>query len=546
MVKNNQNIPEKKLGGVNDRGSQHNHEHNHEHDYWSRRSFIQALGLVGGGSMLMGKQSVSAAQATPLTVALSESQNDNILVIIRLNGGNDGLNTIVPVYDYATYANLRPGIRHLEPNLTALNDDFSIPDFMNPLESVWGEGQMKVVHGVGYPDQNLSHFRSSDIWASAAHQYEENTGWWGRYFEDLYPDYLINPPSAPPAIQVGNIGNLIFDGLDNNYAFTFASIEQLETVGENGLLHDIVNVPECLYGDKLTFLRAAANTTFNYSGVIHDAYMASNNNANYGNGDLAAQLAAVARLIKGGLGTKVYMVSLGSFDTHANQRYAHQALLQDLATSIKAFYEDLASTGWDQKVLSMTISEFGRRPYENGSSGTDHGAASPVMLFGPPLNGSGFVGDHPDLLTWDDYDNLIPSTDFRNVYASVLADWFCLDQSMIDAILLNQNYQTLDLGINCQTLGFDQPQNIMRFVHRPVYQNNQTLIEIETQQTAHGRVTLYDIAGRELTTLADQMFFPGRHSINVRQAAGMRLSYGQYIYRISFAGQHYSKSILIR
>ncbi len=111
MGKNNQNIPEKKLGGVNDRGSQHNHEHNHEHDYWSRRSFIQALGLVGGGSMLMGKQSVSAAQATPLTVALSESQNDNILVIIRLNGGNDGLNTIVPVYDYATYANLRPGDR---------------------------------------------------------------------------------------------------------------------------------------------------------------------------------------------------------------------------------------------------------------------------------------------------------------------------------------------------------------------------------------------------------------------------------------------------
>ena len=111
------------------------------------------------------------------------------------------------------------------------------------------------------------------------------------------------------------------------------------------------------------------------------------------------------------------------------------------------------------------------------------------------------MGDHPDLLTWDDYDNLIPSTDFRDIYASVLADWFCLDQSMIDAILLNQNYQTLDLGINCQTLGFDQPQNIMRFVHRPVYQSNQTLIEIETQQTAHCRVILYDLAGRGIDHL---------------------------------------------
>jgi len=523
----------------------HKH-HNHEHDYWSRRSFIQALGLVGGGSIMMGNQAVSAAQATPLTVALSESQNDNILVIIRLNGGNDGLNTIVPVYDYATYANLRPNIRHFEPNLLPLNDDFSIPDYMNDLESVWGDGQMKVVHGVGYPDQNLSHFRSSDIWASAAHQYEEPTGWWGRYFEDLYPDYLTNPPAAPPAIQVGNIGNLIFDGFDNNYAFTVANIEQLQAIGTNGAIHDVVNVPNCIYGDKLTYLRATANTTYTYSGVINEAYMASSNNANYGNGDLAVQLAAVARLIKGGLGTKVYMVSLGSFDTHADQRYQHQALLQDLSSSIKAFYEDLGSGGWDQKVLSMTISEFGRRPYENGSSGTDHGAASPLMLFGPALNGSGFVGDHPDLLTWDDYDNLIPSSDFRDVYASVLANWFCLDQEVIDSILLNHNYQPLDLGLDCQTLSVGNPKPFLRFTHRPVYQNNQTLIVLETQQTAHGRITLYDLMGRELVTLADRMFFPGQHSIDVRQSAGIRLSYGQYIYRISFAGQQYSKSIMIR
>ena len=523
----------------------HKH-HNHEHDYWSRRSFIQALGLVGGGSIMMGNQAVSAAQATPLTVALSESQNDNILVIIRLNGGNDGLNTIVPVYDYATYANLRPNIRHFEPNLLPLNDDFSIPDYMNDLESVWGDGQMKVVHGVGYPDQNLSHFRSSDIWASAAHQYEEPTGWWGRYFEDLYPDYLTNPPAAPPAIQVGNIGNLIFDGFDNNYAFTVANIEQLQAIGTNGAIHDVVNVPNCIYGDKLTYLRATANTTYTYSGVINEAYMASSNNANYGNGDLAVQLAAVARLIKGGLGTKVYMVSLGSFDTHADQRYQHQALLQDLSSSIKAFYEDLGSGGWDQKVLSMTISEFGRRPYENGSSGTDHGAASPLMLFGPALNGSGFVGDHPDLLTWDDYDNLIPSSDFRDVYASVLANWFCLDQEIIDSILLNHSYQPLDLGLDCQTLSVGDPKPFLRFTHRPVYQNNQTLIVIETQQTAHGRITLYDLMGRELVTLADRMFFPGQHSIDVRQSAGIRLSYGQYIYRISFAGQQYSKSIMVR
>ena len=390
--------------------------HDQEHLMWNRRSFIQALGLAGGGSMMLGSQVVSASKASPLSVALTESENDNILVIIRLEGGNDGLNTIVPIYDYASYANLRPTIKHEQSDLLNLNADFAIPNFMGDLESVWGDGNMKIVHGVGYPDQNLSHFRSTDIWASTADTYEEPTGWWGRYFEDLYPDYLINPPEIPPAVQVGNIGNLIFEGDSNNYAFTVANIEQLQNVAENGTLHDVLDIPDCVYGDKLLFMRATANTTFIYAGTIHDAYLSATNNANYGEGDLAQQLAAVARLIKGGLGTKVYMVSLGSFDTHANQPDQHQELLQDLSSSIKAFYEDLATTGMDDKVLGMTISEFGRRPYENGSDGTDHGAASPVMLFGAGLNGSGFVGEHPDLNEWDSHDNLIPTNDFRDVY----------------------------------------------------------------------------------------------------------------------------------
>ena len=413
--------------------------HDQEHLLWNRRSFIQALGLVGGGSMMLGSHTVSATKPSPLSVALAESENDHILVIIRLEGGNDGLNTIVPVYDYASYANLRPTIRHQQSDLLNLNADFAIPNYMNALESVWGDGNMKVVHGVGYPQQNLSHFRSTDIWASTADTYEEPTGWWGRYFEDLYPDYLINPPEIPPAVQIGNVGNLIFDGNNNNYAFTVANLEQLQNVAENGTLHDVVNIPDCVYGDKLLFMRATANTTFLYAETIHDAYTAASNNADYGEGDLGQQLSAVARLIKGGLGTKVYMVSLGSFDTHANQPERHQELLQDLSNSIKAFYEDLAVSGMDDKVLGMTISEFGRRPYENGSDGTDHGAASPVMLFGAGLNGSGFVGEHPDINEWDANDNLIPTNDFRDVYNSVLTNWFCLDPSVINTMVFSSN-----------------------------------------------------------------------------------------------------------
>jgi len=522
--------------------------HDQEHATWNRRSFIQALGLAGAGSIMLGGTNVSASAPSPLSVALSQSENDNILVIIRLKGGNDGLNTVVPLYDYDTYANLRPTIRHQENELLSLSPDFAIPSYMNALESVWGEGNMKIIHGVGYPDQSLSHFRSSDIWASADAINDEQTGWWGRYFEDLYPDYLINPPEIPPAIQIGSIGNLIFEGTNSNYAFSVADPNQLANIAQTGGLHDVVNLPECVYGDKLLFLRAQTNTTLTYAEVINDAYMASSNQATYLQDDLSEQLAIIARMIKGGLGTKVYMVSLGGFDTHANQVNKQRGLHENLASGIKNFYEDLASEGYDDKVLGMTISEFGRRPYENGSNGTDHGTASPTFLFGAGLNGSGFVGAHPDInaSAWDNNNNLVPTTDFRDVYASVLTDWFCLDPSVVNTILLNDNYQTLNLGLNCQGLSIPDFSNVSHFSHVATYRDNRTFIEINMQNTAHVEVKLFNILGQEMASLCNEVLTPGNHIIDVKTRANIRLAYGQYIYRINTLGQFYSKSILIK
>ena len=520
--------------------------HDKEHTLWNRRSFIQALGLAGGGSMMLGGAAISATSPSPLSVALSESENENILIIIRLRGGNDGLNTIVPLYDYATYANLRPTIKHLESDLLNLSPDFAIPNYMNDLESVWGDGSMKVVHGVGYPDQNLSHFRSTDIWASTADTYEEPTGWWGRYFEDLYPDYIVNPPEIPPAVQIGSLGNLIFKGNNTNYAFSVANPDQLQSVAENGTIHDVLDIPECVYGDKLLYMRSVANTTFTYSQVINDAYLSAENSVEYGDGELAQQLAIVARMIKGGLGSKVYLVSLGSFDTHADQSGNHQELLTELSSTVKNFYTDLQAGGMDENVLSMTISEFGRRPYQNGSNGTDHGAASPVMLFGPALNGSGFVGNHPDLTTWDENDNLIPSTDFRDIYSTVLTDWFCLDPSVVSTILLNETYENLDLGLTCEALSSSDFSNTNRLAHTAIYNNNQTFIEINLPNTSHVTIKLYDIMARDIGTITNELLFAGRHQFNVKDRIQGRLAYGQYIYRISTGGEFYSKSILIK
>lgn len=273
--------------------------HDQEHKKWNRRSFLQALGLVGGGTMMLGSTPLTASRPSPLTVALSQSESDRVLVLIRLKGGNDGLNTIIPIYDYDVYANLRPTLKHELSDLTNLSSDFGIPSFMNNLEPLWGNGAMKVVHGVGYNNGSLSHFSGSDIWASTDENDNERTGWLGRYFENLYPDYTVSPPEIPAAVQIGSVGNLIFEGADNNYAFSAANPQQLENIANNGALYNVTNLPECTYGDHLGFLRSTTNITFNYANIISDAYLSVENSVTYPDNDISRQLANVARMIKG-------------------------------------------------------------------------------------------------------------------------------------------------------------------------------------------------------------------------------------------------------
>ena len=520
--------------------------HNQEHKYWSRRSFLQALGLVGGGSILLGSKSVSASVPSPLSSALIESESDRILVLIRLKGGNDGLNTIVPIYDYDQYASLRPTLKLNESSLYNLSPDFGLPSFMSDLQFMWGEGAMKVVHGVGYNDSSLSHFSGSDIWASTDVTDNTQTGWWGRHFEELYPDYLLNPPSIPPAIQIGSIGNLIFDGSISNYAFSVANPDQLEAIAESGIVHDMTDLPDCTYGSQLGFMRGTTNTTYTYAGLIHEAYTNASNSVDYANDELGQQLAIVARMIKGNLGTKVYMVTLGGFDTHANQAADHQALLNSLSSSVKLFFDDLNASGHDQDVLAMTFSEFGRRAFENGSQGTDHGAAAPLLFFGPALDDNGFVGNHPNLNALDVNGALTHNIDFRQIYATVMQEWLCIDPTLVSQALLGENFDLVDIGFGCESLSIDTPTLDPTFSHTPLYDQDQVSIRITNVHTQHVVVKLYNILGQEVATLQNEMLFAGTHTINIKQAANRRLHQGQYIYRISTGGSHYSRSIIVR
>ena len=519
-----------------------------EHKQWNRRSFLQALGLVGGGTLAFANSALSTSKPSPLINAIDKSDSDRILIIIELKGGNDGLNTIIPIYDYDTYANARPDLRIRENNLINLNSDFGIPKYAPKFEQLWGDGKMKVVHGVGYEKQSLSHFGGEDNWTTASPGVaSETTGFMGRYYEDLYPDYIFNPPVKPLAIQIGNSGNLTFNGLEANYGFNVGRVERLFDIAQSGVLYDVKNLPPCLHGDQKGFLRNTINSTFNYAGVIHDAFQASSDFGNYPKGRLSDQLNVVSRLIKGNLGTKVFLVQLGGFDTHGGQAGPHQELIEHLSESVSHFYSDLSNAGWDDKVLCMTTSEFGRRLRENGSDGTDHGVASQSMFFGSPLNGNGFIGTHPDLSDPDRTGNLKFTKDFRELYASVLIDWLCVDPGTVNDVILRGSYDTLNLGFECESLSNDDTVfSSNNFKHYVKYTDDDPYIHIEMPNTGHVDVKLYNLLGQEVGTLKNEILFAGENRININKEVGNQLTAGQYIYRILTGNKSYSKSLIIK
>ncbi|MCF8465262.1 MAG: DUF1501 domain-containing protein [Flavobacteriales bacterium] len=520
-------------------------EHAREHATWDRRSFFKALGLGVGGSMVLGGMNVGATALSPLTKALAAANSDRVLVFIRLKGGNDGLNTIIPIYDYSTYASYRTSVRINEADSFNLSPEFAMPNFMSSLESFWNDGKMKVVHGVGYEDQSLSHFRSSDVWATGSDEDEIlRSGFMGRYYEEEYSDYLNNPPEEPLAIQIGSVGNLMFKGTDStDYAFSVSDPNQLYQLAQNGWLHDVVNLPDCLYGEQLGYLRAITNSTFIYAGVINDAYNASTNSVSYPNSPLSNQLALIARLIKGGLGTKVYLVTLDGFDTHAGQPDIHQTLLTDLADGVSSFFEDLAASGRDNDVLGMTISEFGRRVEQNASDGTDHGAAAPSMFFGPALEGNGFIGTHPSMSNLDFAGNLEFDIDYRQLYASVLENWLCIPAADVDEALLNVHYDRLNLGFECVTGVTENERNGLK--HQALYMpDGAVVIEYTLPGSMDVNVQLFDIMGKQVAQLESGYKSQGTYRIPVQSTSGSWAT-GQYIYRIIANDKPYSRSIVL-
>jgi uncharacterized protein (DUF1501 family) len=407
-------------------------------------------------AVLNGFSLKSFATDSPLAKLLgSGTNNDHVLVIVQLQGGNDGLNMVIPIDGYSNYYNARSNVAIEQNKILSLNGNAKtgLHPSMTGLQTMYNEGKLGIVQSVGYPQPNFSHFRATDIWMSASDSSQVLVnGWGGRYLDYEYPNFPNGYPNSsmpdPLGIQIGSVTSLVFQGPNMSMGMSISN----PTSFYNLLSGVEDTAPNTLAGKELKFIRLVAKQTSQYADVVKNAALTVTQQAVYPtNNSLADQLKIVARLVKGGLKTKIYMVSYGGFDTHSLQANStdtstgsHANLLKNVSNAIKAFQDDLKILGVEDRVMGLTFSEFGRRIKSNSSSGTDHGAAAPLFIFGSNANQM-LHGTNPDIPVNPTVNDNIPMQyDFRSVYASMLQDWLCVKTSDLQQIML-QNFQNIPL-----------------------------------------------------------------------------------------------------
>lgn len=493
------------------------HGHQNDHAKWSRRSFLSTLGLgVFGTALSWNGLSVQAFSQSPLMNQLASSANDRILVLIQLSGGNDGLNTIVPVRNDVYYRK-RPTIAIRREESILLSDDIGMHPAMSALRPLWDNGKMNVVHNVGYSNHSRSHGDGTDIWISGSSSRNNvlTDGWIGRYFAHKVPNYSIDPPVYPLGVRIGGSAAL-FESEFGNMGVTFGGASQLERIFEQGGFYNADDVPNTHYGRALKRSREVANDSFRYLDAIERSARDTANLVDYPNDSFAGSMAMVARMVRGQLGSKVFLVSRGGFDTHGSQGGAegrHAGLVGSLADGIAAFYNDLAEDGLADKVLCMTFSEFGRTLDENASNGTDHGSSAPVMLFGP-VNG-GMTGEHASLLELDGGGDPVYTQDYRDIYLSILRDWFELEDEAFQDVLPGQHegMNLIDTDIITSVQRDQIPTDFVLYPNYPNPFNPSTRIKFELQRTSNVELSIYNISGQRVRTLVQSTLSSGVHEL---------------------------------
>lgn len=385
-------------------------------DTLSRRKFLKLTGaaaVAAAAPMLTMEQIAQAAQMRPLPLGTP------ILVAVTLYGGNDGLNTVVPYKD-PIYFQARPDISYAQGDLLPLNDELALNGSMTGLKSLWDQNKVAIVRGVGYPNPDLSHFTSMAIWQSASPAHHVSSGWLGRWLDTQQRDPML-------AISLGSVLPPLLAG--NTVAGSALPLGGI-VVPTGTLALDCQRISVATRQDSKLMASAATSlrNLFDLSSTITPILKqpapqpldlpTANGGVAGGNSDLQQQLDVVAKLVAAGSPTRVWSVSLGGFDTHANEKGAQSVLLGNASASVARFMSQMRATNREKDVVIMVYSEFGRRVKANASQGTDHGTSGPVFVIGDRIKG-GFYGDQPSLSNLVAGD-LAVTTDFRDIYASLI------------------------------------------------------------------------------------------------------------------------------
>jgi uncharacterized protein (DUF1501 family) len=430
-----------------------------------RRNFIKLTSTASALSLLPTE--VSALYKSVGMSGCPDVSSKKI-VLIQLSGGNDGLNTVVPINQYDTYANLRPniklsnagasnGIINLDTTLT-LPNQVGLHPSLTGFKSLYDKGLMRIIQGVGYPRQNKSHFKSTDLWLSGGDGNSANnnfeSGWIGRFMEQYYNNFLN--ANFPLGIQLGHSDNSLgFHGEtehDMSLNITGQSPSGFYSV-VNGLGGNPPNsIPISEYGSLIQYIINNDAATNSYAQTISNSFNLGTNSITYPNTSLSNQLKTVARFISGGLETKIYLVKVGGFDTHDKQVAAndsthlgnHANVLTQVSEAITNFIMDLNNQNLGNDVVAATFSEFGRKAGENANLGTDHGEIAPMFLFGNAIK-PGISGTNIDLseaVATNNYQVKTVQHDYRRVFGTILQDWFGTSNQTLDLSFYDHSSNT--------------------------------------------------------------------------------------------------------
>ncbi len=408
----------------------------------TRRGFLKtSLGsasMVALGPTVPGFLGRTAARAES---ADRPGARDTILVVVQLSGGNDGLNTVIPFRD-PQYARLRPTLRIPTDRVRRINDDLGLHPSMTALADLLQENALCIVQGVGYPNPDQSHFRSMDIWHAGSTAATLTEGWVGRALRGVpgaASFHLAGQNEAAPLalagapVRVPSVASLA------DFQLRVGAAGGADARRQRELIEAAAPAPSAPPADLLDFVRQTAASTYATTRRLQAIGRDYRPGVPYPATALANHLKLAAQLIDASLGARLFYVSVDGFDTHASQAEAHANLLREVSEALSAFYRDLAGRGHRDRLLILTFSEFGRRARENGSRGTDHGAAAPMLLLGGRVR-PGVIGAHPSLTDLE-AGNLRHHTDFRQVYAAVLDRWLGVSARQV----LGQDYRPVDI-----------------------------------------------------------------------------------------------------